>query len=93
MKLPFQSYFENNPRDLQVLRHDKTLGTIKKQPHLSEVPDYIIPDTLKRMAGISTLKKSKRPYQSDSKSKSIYAAKKSNPLLCAEIDYGKKRKR
>ncbi|XP_037041607.1 probable ATP-dependent RNA helicase DDX56 [Bradysia coprophila] len=87
-----KSYFENNPRDLQVLRHDKTLGTIKKQAHLSDVPDYIIPDTLKRMAGISTMKKSKRPYQSDSKSKSIYAAKRNNPLLCAELDYGKKKK-
>ncbi|KAJ6623363.1 putative ATP-dependent RNA helicase DDX56 [Pseudolycoriella hygida] len=88
-----QSHFENNPRDLQVLRHDKTLGTIKRQGHLSEVPDYIIPDTLKRMAGISTFKKSKRPYQPDNRSKSIYAAKRNNPLLCAELDYGKKKKR
>lgn len=90
-----KSFFENHPRDLQVLRHDKQLGTIKKQQHLADVPEYIVPDTLKRVAGITTHRKRKLPTSTDVglKSKRIYASKKSNPLLCAELDYGKKRKK
>ena len=37
----FQSYFEDNPRDLQLLRHDKTLHTVRQQPELRHVPDYL----------------------------------------------------
>lgn len=36
-----QAYFEDNPRDLQLLRHDKALHTVKHQQHLKSVPDYI----------------------------------------------------
>lgn len=36
-----QSYFEDNPRDLQVLRHDKSLHTVKSSSHLKDVPDYL----------------------------------------------------
>lgn len=36
-----QTYFEDNPRDLQVLRHDKSLHTVKVQKHLKNVPDYL----------------------------------------------------
>ena len=37
----FQSYFEDNPRDLQLLRHDKALHTAKVQSHLKNVPEYL----------------------------------------------------
>jgi len=41
-----KAYFEDNPRDLQLLRHDKTLAP-KSEAHLKNVPDYLVPDTLK----------------------------------------------
>lgn len=41
-----KAYFEDNPRDLQLLRHDKTLAP-KCEAHLKNVPDYLVPDTLK----------------------------------------------
>lgn len=44
-----KSHFEDNPRDLQVLRHDKNLNVVKSQPHLKHVPEYLVPSTLKRM--------------------------------------------
>lgn len=44
------------------------------------------------MAGATNNKKRKKNYNSDSKSKSIYKAKQNNPLLCAEIDFGKKKR-
>ncbi|XP_043197917.1 probable ATP-dependent RNA helicase DDX56 isoform X1 [Amphibalanus amphitrite] len=47
-----QSYFEENPRDLQVLRHDKALHTVKVQKHMKHVPEYIVPKSLRKRAGI-----------------------------------------
>ncbi|XP_055373083.1 probable ATP-dependent RNA helicase DDX56 [Condylostylus longicornis] len=88
-----KGFFQDNPRDLQVLRHDKPLKTVKVQQHLSHVPDYIVPEPLKRLSGISKLTKSKKPYEIKSRSKAIYEAKKNNPLLVAEVDFAKKRKR
>lgn len=73
------------------MRHDKQLGTVKIQPHLADVPDYIIPDPLKRLAGIGMSKGRKR-HHPRSHSKSVYEAKRSNPLMVAKIDYDKKRK-
>ena len=45
-----RGHFEENPRDMAALRHDKALHTVKQKTHLKNVPDYIIPKTLKRMA-------------------------------------------
>lgn len=87
-----KSFFENSPRDLQLLRHDKQLGTVKKQAHLADVPDYIVPDELKRLSRTS-FGVHKRKRQFGGKSKSTFESKQNNPLLCAELDYGKKRKR
>ncbi|XP_028391173.1 probable ATP-dependent RNA helicase DDX56 [Dendronephthya gigantea] len=42
-----KAFFEDNPRDLQLLKHDKDLHPAKIQPHLKHVPDYLVPDTLK----------------------------------------------
>ena len=36
-----KAYFEDNPRDLQVLRHDKDLHPTRIQPHLKNVPEYL----------------------------------------------------
>ncbi|XP_013783679.1 probable ATP-dependent RNA helicase DDX56 [Limulus polyphemus] len=47
-----KSYFEDNPRDQQLLRHDRALHIVKQQPHLKDVPDYIVPSTLRKMVTI-----------------------------------------
>lgn len=36
-----QTYFEDNPRDLQLLRHDKDLHPAVVKPHLRNLPDYL----------------------------------------------------
>jgi ATP-dependent RNA helicase DDX56/DBP9 len=44
-----KSYFEENPREEQVLRHDKELNVTRLDEHLRNVPDYIIPPSLRGM--------------------------------------------
>ena len=41
-----KSYFEENPKDRKILKHDRALHTVKQKNHLKDVPDYIIPPTL-----------------------------------------------
>ncbi|NWX53047.1 DDX56 helicase, partial [Steatornis caripensis] len=36
-----KAYFEDNPRDLHVLRHDKPLHPAIVKPHLRNVPEYL----------------------------------------------------
>uniref|UniRef100_A0A8C3A9W1 Probable ATP-dependent RNA helicase DDX56 n=1 Tax=Cyclopterus lumpus TaxID=8103 RepID=A0A8C3A9W1_CYCLU len=53
-----KTYFEDNPRDLQLLRHDKDLHPAVVKPHLRNVPEYLsksrsrrpLPETLKGVA-------------------------------------------
>ena len=45
--------------DKELLRHDKALHTVKHQEHLKNVPEYIVPETLKRITGIKSNKRRK----------------------------------
>ncbi|KAM3600334.1 uncharacterized protein V6R79_021623 [Siganus canaliculatus] len=56
-----KTYFEDNPRDLQLLRHDKDLHPAVIKPHLRNVPEYLIPETLK--SSINPLSGRKRRRQ------------------------------
>lgn len=87
-----KSYFEDNPRDLKSLRQDKTLHTVKLQPHLRDVPEYIVPPTLKKIMGIG---RRKRKFDRDAVSsgatsaKSRHLARASNPLISLQIPTSK----
>ena len=37
-------HFEENPKELQSLRHDKELHSARIQEHLKRVPDYLLPE-------------------------------------------------
>lgn len=86
-----KTFFDSNPHDLQVLRHDKPVNIVKVPDYLSEVPEYIVPAALKNMVGIVT--KKRKHQQNISKTKQKYQKNSDNPLAVAEIDYGKKRKK
>ena len=45
---------------MALLRHDKALHTVRHQSHLRSVPDYIIPQTLKKLTGKGGAGKSKK---------------------------------
>ncbi|KPJ14352.1 putative ATP-dependent RNA helicase DDX56 [Papilio machaon] len=42
-----QGYFEENPTDLAALRRDKALHTVRLQPQLAHVPEYLLPAALR----------------------------------------------
>lgn len=78
-----KSYFEDNPRDFQVLRHDKALHTAKVQPHLGNVPDYLVPTTLKNMrrgSKPSTSKGRANHRRAPSSGQQKYQKRKADPL-------------
>lgn len=59
-----KTYFEDNPRDLNLLRHDKDLHPAVIKPHLRNVPDYLIPPTLKGLANpLTGRKKRMKPFR------------------------------
>lgn len=51
------THFEANPRDLNVLQHDKTIGKARIQPHLATIPDYLVPIGLQVAPSKPTRKK------------------------------------
>ncbi|XP_056642680.1 probable ATP-dependent RNA helicase DDX56 [Diorhabda sublineata] len=89
-----KSYFEDNPNDLQVLRHDKCLHTVKIQQHLADVPEYIVPPTLKSLANITKKGKKREWRKMSESSNSKFQMKKSNPLLSMQFEgFNKKKKK
>jgi ATP-dependent RNA helicase DDX56/DBP9 len=38
-----KAYFEDNPLDLEHLRHDKALRPTRVQPHMKHIPKYLLP--------------------------------------------------
>lgn len=86
-----KTFFDSNPHDLQVLRHDKPISVVKVPDHLSEVPEYIVPAALKNMVGIVTRKR--KHHASVSKTKQKFQQSSNNPLAVAQLDFAKKRKK
>ena len=39
-----RSHWEDNPRELQLIKHDKVLRNAKVSKHLAVVPDYLLPE-------------------------------------------------
>lgn len=70
-----KAYFEENPRDLQVLRHDKDLHPTRIQPHLKNVPEYLVPPTLRPSMAKSSRKR-RRPFISSQKNSHTAHSKK-----------------
>ncbi|XP_004708239.1 probable ATP-dependent RNA helicase DDX56 [Echinops telfairi] len=69
-----KTYFEDNPRDLQLLRHDLPLHPAIVKPQLGHVPDYLVPPTLRGV--VHPHKKRKKP----SSHRKVKKGKTQNPL-------------
>ena len=88
-----KSYFEDNPRDKQLLRHDKALHTVKQQQHLKNVPEYIVPETLKKMTGMSKRRGKGKKGKGGGGQKVTETQKKFNKRKADPLDLGVSKKR
>lgn len=86
-----KSFFEDNPRDRQLLRHDKALHTVKHQEHLKNVPEYIVPETLRKMTGMT--KKRGKGKKGKGGGKTTETQKKFNKRKADPLDLGVSKKR
>lgn len=78
-----KTHLADNPRDAQILRHDKALHTVRHQLHLRNVPDYIVPNALKKMTA-NTRRKGKRNFKGGnngiSSAKKKFEKRRADPL-------------
>lgn len=44
-------HFEENPKELQTLRHDKELHPARVQEHLKRIPEYLLPEAARKQIG------------------------------------------
>ncbi|KAJ3214025.1 ATP-dependent DNA/RNA helicase [Dinochytrium kinnereticum] len=85
-----KAHFEDNPKDLQALRHDKPLHPARVQSHMKHVPDYLMPKKSTSTSAVGHI-----PFRMDSRrrgrggkgrgggsagSSSFKKSKKSDPL-------------
>uniref|UniRef100_A0A182RW60 RNA helicase n=1 Tax=Anopheles funestus TaxID=62324 RepID=A0A182RW60_ANOFN len=87
-----KSFFDENPRDLQTLRHDRQLHTVQVQEHMGDVPEYLVPAALKPMVEIINAKRKKKLLERHAAAKQNKKSKTDDPLLVDGIDYKKKRR-
>merc|ERR1712226_1327396 len=78
-----KTHLADNPRDAQILRHDKALHTVRQQVHLKNVPDYIVPNALKKMTA-NTRRTGKRNFKGGNGGMSLarrkFEKRKADPL-------------
>jgi len=89
-----KSYFQENPREEQILRHDKELNVTKLDEHLKNVPEYIIPPSLRgiQFKNLSNSNKNKKNHKRLSNSRKRFQKKHSDPLKSFNFEAVKKKK-
>ncbi|KAJ3604938.1 hypothetical protein NHX12_026989 [Muraenolepis orangiensis] len=73
-----KTYFEDNPRDLQLLRHDGDLHPAVVKPHMRNVPEYLIPEVLRGVIDPMTKVRRRRRILASARSKNNNRS--NNPL-------------
>jgi ATP-dependent RNA helicase DDX56/DBP9 len=80
-----KTYFNDNKKELQLLRHDSALHIVKVKEHLKHVPDYLIPSSLKKTSGSNSDQQQQQPAmnnkrKSDVINTNVKRMKRNNPL-------------
>lgn len=89
-----KTYFDDNPRDLQLLRHDKDLHPAVIKPHLKNLPEYLVPETLRSSVNLSMRRKKMKKPKPDGVAKTSFKknVQGKNPLKSFRYTGGRKRK-
>jgi ATP-dependent RNA helicase DDX56/DBP9 len=83
-----KTYFNDNKKELQLLRHDSALHIVKVKEHLKHVPDYLIPNSLKKTSTINSEQQQQQHQvsmnnkrKSDTINTNVKRMKRNNPLI------------
>lgn len=95
-----QPHLVDHPRDLQFLRHDKTLHSVQIKPHMKHVPEYLIPASLlPYKSRIEDSKKRRRRNNRDPKWKcptrgeARFKKRQADPLKSFALEPSRKKRR
>jgi ATP-dependent RNA helicase DDX56/DBP9 len=81
-----KTYFNDNKKELQLLRHDTALHIVKVKEHLKYVPDYLVPNSLKKTSSTNSEQQQQQSFSTNNKRKSdmintnVKRMKRNNPL-------------
>jgi ATP-dependent RNA helicase DDX56/DBP9 len=84
-----KTYFNDNKKELQLLRHDSALHIVKVKEHLKHVPDYLIPNSLKKTSSTNSEQQQQQEQQNLTNNKrklntistNVKRMKRNNPLI------------
>lgn len=76
-------HFEDNPQELKMLQHGASKKLIRPQPHLKDIPDYLIPDVLKPKVTVKDTTNSRREQEQN---KSITCRKMKDDYKRKKVD-------
>eukprot|EP01116_Phalansterium_solitarium_P005837 TRINITY_DN1800_c0_g1_i2.p1 TRINITY_DN1800_c0_g1~~TRINITY_DN1800_c0_g1_i2.p1 ORF type:complete len:584 (-),score=270.38 TRINITY_DN1800_c0_g1_i2:2909-4660(-) len=80
-----KTHFEENPRELQLLKHDKTLQQNKVKPHLKFIPTYLVPAALQQQTQNGSSSSSRGGQRSSRGSASKRKGGKNDPLKSFKV--------
>eukprot|EP00124_Ichthyophonus_hoferi_P001152 Ihof_evm9s54 gene=Ihof_evmTU9s54 len=76
-----KAHFEDNPRDLQVLRHNQQLDTRRYNPSLSHIPSYLMPSKAELSAEREALTNVAAPVKAFSHAENLKKRQAERPSL------------
>ena len=82
-----KDYFLQNPDDFKVLHHDKAIShPIRPKEHLKNVPNYLIPATMRGVVPVNTkTSKKKKGKGGGNVDRRLQSAKNNDPLSAASL--------
>ena len=75
-----KTYFNDNKKELQLLRHDSALHVVKVKEHLKSVPEYLVPNSLKKTSTETSNNSTSIKRKSDVIHANVKKMRKNNPL-------------
>ena len=65
-----KAHFEDNPQDLDALRHDRSILQAKVQSHMKHIPRYLMSKSTTQAVSDNSASMRKVPFRKNAKSKS-----------------------
>ncbi|XP_004495716.1 DEAD-box ATP-dependent RNA helicase 16 [Cicer arietinum] len=85
-----KAHFESNPRDLDLLKHDKVLSKSAPPTHLRDVPDYLIDKTTKEARAMVKLTRDAMGNNNRRRLSKRKAKKGGDPLMAISAGVSKR---